>query len=105
MPEQTQLESRREMHIEDREHLNRIDIKLDSQSEMLSEIRIAIARLETQPICKTPNLCSALQTLITDHEKRLARLEAVHSWTLGVFASVSFLAFLSWDGFKLWIKK
>jgi len=105
MDEQTQLESRREMHIEDREHLNRIDIKLDSQSEMLSEIRIAIARLETQPVCKTPNLCSVLQDLITDHEKRLARLESVHSWALGVFAAMSLVAFLFWDGFKLWIKK
>ena len=79
--------------------------KLDEHSELLTEIRVAVARLEAQPVCKNPNLCDGLQSVLKDHERRLAHIEAVRNWTLGVCATLSLLAFLCWDIIKLWIKK
>ena len=93
------------MSDDEKTDLQRINAKLEDHSELLTEIRIAVARIEVQPVCKTPNLCDGLQKVLADHEHRLAHLEAIRNWTMGVVATVSLLAFLCWDFLKLWIKK
>ena len=83
------------MSDEEKAHLDRIDVKLDDISELLTETRIAVARIEIRPV----------QEVLTDHEQRLANLEALRNWFLGVAASCSLIAFLCWDFLKIWIKK
>ena len=90
------------MSDDETQHLYR---KLEEHSELLTEIRIAVARIETRPICNTPNACNGLKPILADHEKRITKLERIHEWTLGVAAAVSLLAYICWDAFKIWIKK
>jgi hypothetical protein len=93
------------MSDEEKDNLRRIEDKLEDHSELLTEIRIAVDRLTHQPVCKSPNLCIELQGVLKDHEIRIARMEAIRNWALGVVGTISLIAWICWDLLKLWFKK
>ena len=93
------------MSDDEKAHLVRLEDKLDDIIETQTNIREDVATLKAHPVCNTPNLCGGLQNVLSDHERRLANLEAVRNWMLGVCASVSLIGFLCWDLFKVWLKR
>ncbi len=93
------------MSDEEREHIARLEDRLDEQTTILTEIRIAVARLESRGTCVSPGLCVSLQKVLDDHERRLASIERLRAWSLGVSATVSLIAFVFWDVLKLTFKK
>jgi hypothetical protein len=93
------------MSTEEQSHLLLIDEKLDEHSALLTDIRIAIARIESSAKCPSPGLCVRLQNEAENREKRLKSIERWQATLIGAWAAISLFCIIAWDYVKYSFKK
>lgn len=77
--------------------------KLEEHSDALTEILVAIARLESRQVCSDPFACSRLQLVVETQAKKISRLE--HAWAilLGGWGVACIGGWLAWEWVKTFV--